>query len=254
MTKKLYGLSLIIIILLTSFNYDSEKIFYLGKRTCKILTVGQDDKLAKFISLHENENTAVESFVEIKSSLPSCKLYQLKQNGERLLKYVINGKDYLFDPNRIFSSIGIKGTISKYNKTHPQELENCLSLFADSLLKTINLKNPNCYIVAIHNNTDNDFSILSYKNSKDAEEVYINKDEDIDNFFIVTTKSDFDYFKSKNRNVALQSENAIDDGSLSIYCQKNKIPYINIENQHGQKEEQIKKLKETYSLIKSKIK
>ena len=54
--------------------------------------------------------------------------------------------------------------------------------------------------------------------------------------------------------MVLQSINAIDDGSLSIYCQKNKLQYINIEAQHGQKEQQIKMLKETYSLIKSKIK
>jgi hypothetical protein len=51
--------------------------------------------------------------------------------------------------------------------------------------------------------------------------------------------------------VVLQSANAIDDGSLSIYCQKNKLPYINIEAQHGQKAEQIKMLQETYSLIKN---
>jgi hypothetical protein len=189
--------------------------------------------------------------LEIKSSLPKCRLYELKQSDERLLKYEIKGKVYSFDPNRIFSSIGIKGTILKYNKAHAQELENSLRLFADSLLKTINLKNSDCYIVAIHNNTNNDFSVLSYKNSKDAEEVYVNSSQDIDNFIIVTTKVDFDYFKDKKRNVVLQSANAIDDGSLSIYCQKNKLPYINIEAQHGQKAEQIKMLQETYSLIKN---
>ena len=251
MAKKSHWLILIAIITLTSFSYDSEKTFNLGNRTCKISTVGQDEKFAKFISLHDNENTSVEAFLEIKSSLPKCRLYELKQSDERLLKYEIKGKVYSFDPNRIFSSIGIKGTILKYNKAHAQELENNLRLFADSLLKTINLKNSDCYIVAIHNNTNNDFSVLSYKNSKDAEEVYVNSSQDIDNFIIVTTKVDFDYFKDKKRNVVLQSANAIDDGSLSIYCQKNKLPYINIEAQHGQKAEQIKMLQETYSLIKN---
>ncbi len=199
----------------------------------------------------------MEAFSEIRALLPNCKLYELKQNGERLIKYKIKGKDYLFDPNRIFSSSGIKITILKYlehNKTPTQELENGLSLFADSLLKTIELKNPDCYIVAIHNNTNNDFSVIYYKNSKDAEEVYINNNEDIDNFYIVTSKTDFRYFKSKNKNVVLQSANANDDGSISIYCQKNNIKYINIEVQHGHKEQQIKMIKETYSLIKNKIK
>lgn len=254
MIKKSQGLILIAITTLTSFSYVNEKKINLGNTTCKISITGQDEKLAKFISLHDNENTSVEAFLEIKSSLPNCRLYELKQNEERLLKYEIKGKNYLFDPNRIFSPIGIKGTILKYNQTHPKELENGLSLFADSLLKAIDFKNPNCYIVAIHNNTNNDFSVLSYKNSKDADDVYINSNEDIDNFFIVTARNDFDYFKTKKRNVVLQSINSIDDGSLSIYCQKNKLQYINIEAQHGQKEQQIKMLQETYSLIKSKIK
>ena len=118
MIKKSYGIFLIAIILLTSFSYnESVRIFNLGNKSCKISTVGQDEKSAKFISLHDNENTSVEAFLEIKTSLLNCKLYELKQNEERLLEYNINGKDYLFDPNRIFSSIGIKGTISKYNKT-----------------------------------------------------------------------------------------------------------------------------------------
>lgn len=254
MIKKLHGLILIAITTLTSFRYDSEITFNLGNKTCKISTTGQDEKLAKFISLHDNENTSVEAFLEVKSSLPNCRLYELKQSEERLLKYEIKGKNYLFDPNRIFSSIGIKGTILKYNQSHPKELENGLSVFADNLLRTIDLKNPNCYVVAIHNNTNNDFSVLSFKNSKDADDVYINSNEDIDNFFIVTIKADFNYFKAKKRNVVLQSVNAIDDGSLSIYCQKNKLHYINIEAQHGQREQQIKMLQETYSLIKSKTK
>ena len=254
MVKKSQGLFLIAIIILSSFSYDSEKKFNLGNRTCKISIVGQDEKFAKFISLHDNENTSVEACLEIISLLPNCRLYELKQDGERLLKYEIKGKVYSFDPNRNFSSIGIKETIFKYNQSQPKELENGLGLFADSLLKTINLKNPDCYIVAIHNNTNNNFSVLTYKNSKNAEQVYVNDTQDIDNFFIVTNKSDFDYFKDTKRNVVLQSVNAIDDGSFSVYCQKNKLPYINIEAQNGQKSEQIKMINETYSLIKHKTK
>lgn len=58
----------------------------------------------------------------------------------------------------------------------------------------------------------------------------------------------------KKYNIVLQSENASDDGSLSIYCQRNKLHYINIEAQNGQKEHQKKMILETYSLIKNKIK
>jgi len=247
-------LILISLIVLTSLSYERENTFNLGTKACKLSITGQDDKFGKFISLHDNENTSVEAFTSIKTSLPGCKLFELKQNEERLISYEMKGKDYLFDPNRIFSKIGIKSTLAKYNKSIPIEVENGIALFADSLLATMKINNTKSYIVAIHNNTNNDFSILSYKNSNDADEVYVNSSTDIDNFFIVTAKTDFDYFKVNKRNVVLQSKNAIDDGSLSIYCQKNKLNYINVEVQHGQKEEQVKMIQEAYSLIKFKTK
>jgi hypothetical protein len=237
-----------------SFSYDREITFNLGSKTCQMSVIGQDDKFGKFISLHDNENTSVEAYTAIKKILPKSKLYELKQNEERLIKYEINEKVYLFDPNRIFSTIGIKETLTKYNENYPKELEKGVQSFADSLLATMKINNTKSYIVAIHNNTNNGFSVLSYKNSNDADEVYVNSAEDIDNFFIVTAKTDFDYFKANKRNVVLQSENASDDGSLSIYCQKNKLHYINVEAQHGQKEEQVKMIQETYLLIKKQVK
>ena len=254
MTKINYLISIFSLVSLSSFTYYTEKIFYLGNANCKLTETGQSDKLARFISLHDDENTSVEAYISIKSSLPHAKLFELKQTGERLLKYNINGTNYFFDPNRLFSTIGIKKTIVKYNKTYPKELEQGIKSISDSLLKFINPKSQNTYIVAIHNNTENNFSVLTYKNSKDAIEVFISKSEDIDNFFIVTNKTDFDYFKLLNRNVVLQSKEADDDGSLSIFAQKNGVPYINIETQHGQLNQQIKMIQETYSLIKNKIK
>jgi hypothetical protein len=254
MTEYLSATIIISLITLTSFSYDIETTFNLGNKTCKLSVVGQDHKFGKFISLHDNENTSVDAFLDIKSSLPRCRLYELKQKNERLLKYEINGNIYSFDPNRIFSLNGIKGTLSKYNKNYPIKLEKLINSFAESLLDAMKLTNANNYIVAIHNNTNNDFSVLSYLNSKDAKEVYLNDAEDIDNFFYVISKTDFDYFKSKKYNVVLQSVSASDDGSLSVYCQRKKLHYINIEAQQGQKRQQEKMILETYSLIKNNLK
>ena len=71
-------------------------------------------------------------------------------------------------------------------------------------------------------------------------------------FSLLTIKADFDFFRSKNFNVVLQNENAGDDGSLSVFCQKNQIPYINIEAQNGHKEKQMQMIKESYYLIMNK--
>ena len=86
----------------------------------------------------------------------------------------------------------------------------------------------------------------------DAEKVNINPSEDPDDFFLVTEISDFEYFKSLKRNVVLQSHDAFDDGSLSIYCERLERPYINIEAQDGHKSIQRSMIKEVYSHIKTK--
>ncbi|MBK7099776.1 MAG: hypothetical protein IPH58_17615 [Sphingobacteriales bacterium] len=119
------------------------------------------------------------------------------------------------------------------------------------MLKMFRSKIQNGYIVALHNNTDSSYSILSYLNAKDAEDVYINENEDIDDFFFVTARSEFEYFKSLGRNVVLQSEEVKDDGSLSVYCQNNGIPYINIEAQHGHLQEQAEMIKEILVFLQS---
>ena len=101
------------------------------------------------------------------------------------------------------------------------------------------IKNSSKYIIAIHNNTNGEFSAKSFNNYSHAAKVYISKSKDPDDFFIVTQLPDFIFFKRHNQNVVLQSKSAADDGSLSIYCQKNRIPYINVEAQYGHKKQQI---------------
>ncbi|HRN48018.1 MAG TPA: hypothetical protein PK110_02255 [Niabella sp.] len=251
MTRKTGIYLLSAFILLSSFILSSELVFHLGKNECKLIISGNDSASLVFVSLHENENTAIDAFVLADSGFSNYTLIQLKQNGERLVKYKIRGKDYSFDPNRIFTEMGIKNTLKNYNEKYPKRLEKDLKLFSDSLLQIFRRKVQNGYIVALHNNTDSSYSILSYLNSKDAEDVYINENEDIDDFFFVTARSEFEYFKSMGRNVALQSEGVEDDGSLSVYCQKNGIPYINIEAQHGHLQKQAEMINEVYAFLQS---
>jgi hypothetical protein len=107
-------------------------------------------------------------------------------------------------------------------------------------------------MIAIHNNSSENFSVLSYNNSSNATAVFVSKDEDIDDFYIVTDTSDYEYFKNMNLNVVLQSKDAEEDGSLSVYCQQNQIPYINIEAEHGHLNKQIEMIKIVYDLVSEK--
>ena len=236
---------------------DSVIIFPLGTNSCKLTYKGDQNRFATFIALHENETASVTAYLDIASSLPNTALFRLNQFGHRNLRYKTNEYTYHFDPNRIFSLVGIKNTLLKLNpnvKRIPLEVEEGIKRFSDSLLSVFLQDLGSGYLVAIHNNTNNNFSVRSYINSKNATATYVNSNEDIDNFFIVNTLSDFEYFKSINRNVVCQNEEGLDDGSLSIYCTKNNIQYINIEVEMGNVKKQREMIQEVYSLFKQKWK
>lgn len=240
----------ILFVVATSFSYRTSISFSLGDADCQLIQMRSGDNTAAFVSLHENESTAVKAYEAAKPHLQNTNLFELKQNGTRLLYCKLQGQKYFFDPNRIFSFPGIKKSIAVCNSSYLHGLEYNIKSFADSLLKVIVPNAGNTYIISLHNNTNNHFSVLTYQNSTDADEVFINPTEDIDNFFIVTDKAGFKYFKSLKRNVVLQNKNAEDDGSLSVYCQRNNIPYINIEAQHGHLNQQTQMIREAYSFAK----
>ena len=236
---------------------DSVIIFPLGTNSCKLTYIGDQNRFATFIALHENETASVAAYLDIASSLPNTALFRLNQFGQRNLRYKTNDNTYHFDPNRIFSLVGIKNTLLKLNpnvKSIPLEVEEGIKRFSDSLLSIFRPDLDSGYLVAIHNNTNNNFSVRSYVNSKNVIATHVNSDEDIDNFYIVNTLSDFEYFKSINRNVVCQREEGLDDGSLSIYCTKNNIRYINIEVEMGNVNKHREMIQEVYSLFKQKWK
>ena len=236
---------------------DSVIIFPLGTNSCKLTFKGDQNRFATFIALHENETASVAAYLDIASSLPNTALFRLNQFGQRNLRYKTNDNTYHFDPNRIFSLVGIKNTLLKLNpnvKSIPLEVEEGIQRFSDSLLSIFRRELDSGYLVAIHNNTNNNFSVRSYVNSKNVIATYVNSDEDIDNFYIVNTLSDFEYFKSINRNVVCQREEVLDDGSLSIYCTKNNIRYINIEVEMGNVKKHREMILEVYALFKQKWK
>jgi len=69
-------------------------------------------------------------------------------------------------------------------------------------------------------------------------------------FFYVTERKHFDGLKAKGYNVVLQNNDAVtDDGSLSVYCGRQKITYINVEAEHGHKIEQERMLTDLLDLL-----
>jgi len=218
--------------------------YKLGDKTVKIVISKTSKRPSNFVyfNMHDNENTAVEATNEIIKKYGGT-LIELQNDGKRLIKFSVKDEQFTIDPNRIFTNDGIVKTL-KNNGEYTIEAEKETNKFAAKLkdfLKNVRL------VIAVHNNTDENYSIKSYEDGgefeKDAKLVNIKSEMDVDDFFFVTDKNIFKILKEKNQNVALQDNaNVTDDGSLSVYCGNQKIPYINVESEQGHLREQTKML------------
>lgn len=207
-----------------------------------LISYGKTDKPLYF-NMHDDENTSVQAAKSVVDK-QGGKIIELKHTGARLINFKLNNKPYTIDPNRIYTKIGINKTLLKNGKTSP-EAEAEVDKFAKKLIADF-LKQTDV-IIALHNNSNNEYSAKSYEKGgefeKDAAQVFINPQNDIDDFFFVTEEKYFNKLKEKGFNVILQDNNNVtDDGSLSVYCGKEKIKYINVEAEHGHLSQQIKML------------
>ena len=194
------------------------------------------------MNVHENEQTAIAVMVQgnYKLKLP---IVFLHQNKQRRIAFAANDTLYSIDPNRIYTDTGRVRTLKDSMYYSSFGLSQTKKL-ADLVLTELNGKE---WLITLHNNTDSNYSILSYTEdggeAKNTGELFINTTEDPDDFVYTTDKTLFEFLKSKKVNVILQSKDTfVDDGSLSIYCGINGIRYANIETEHGHLSKQIELL------------
>jgi hypothetical protein len=215
--------------------------YNLGDRIINIKKISGKSQSFILLNIHEDETTSINVALDITKEYGGEFVY-LVTSGNRNISFELDNKAYTFDPNRIFTKAGIRKTLenlSGYSKNAESEINE----FAQFIIKEIT-HDSKC-IIAVHNNTDGSYSADSYygEYKKDGASIFKNKTEDSDDFFFVTRKIDFEYLKSKGYNVILQdNENVRDDGSLSVYCGKNDIPYINVETQDGKYKKQYEML------------
>jgi len=124
--------------------------------------------------------------------------------------------------------------------------------FADRVLSIFRFDEL-ALVVALHNNSDQGYSAESYAkgavHETDALKVHLEPNADSDDFFFVTERRLFDFFRDKGFNVVLQdNDNVTDDGSLSVLAGWRKVPYINVEAQEGHFQRQLEMLHEVYAV------
>jgi hypothetical protein len=194
-----------------------------------------DDKIV-FIQLHDNEESAVQSALEMIEAKGGS-FITIENDKKRNIRFRLNGSRYEFDPNRIFTEAGREQTLRSEGNFSASAAKET-GLFANFLLELIP---PDAIIIAIHNNTNHRYAISEYRNERknDAKEIFQNPEMDPDDFILTTDAEIFEKVKSANISVVLQDNTgAKDDGSLSYYFGKLGRTYINIEAQHGHSEQQ----------------
>ena len=212
------------------------KTYTLALGNSKVQIIKQEGEGKSFIHLHENESTALaaaKSYIKKEGG----SLLTLKHSGKRNVAFYLQKVRYEFDPNRIFSDEGIERSLKKYG-SYSLAAHREVKKFADKIKSLL----PRGKLIAVHNNRA--YSIKEYfpQNTlaSDAEALHYQPQTNYRNFYFATRKEEYNRLKKLNFNVALQANNAQNDGSLSYFFAKDN--YINIESAYGELNTQIKML------------
>ena len=196
-------------------------------------------------NLHENERTSVDAATHL-IRRHGGQVLVLHHSGEREIRFLLSGRSFSFDPNRIFTDPGAFATVAPEGAGH-SEAVRVVRDFAKDLVSNYSLDSMSV-IVTLHNNTDQGYSAESYlpdgPYALDARKVFVDLRQDPDDFFFVTDEAFFTRLSQAGFNVVLQNNRFVtDDGSLSVLAGRHGIPYINVEAQHGHLKMQEKMLR-----------
>ena len=210
----------------------SEKTVIVGETRVRVVV---DDVKRKgesalvYFHPHENEHgSAVVTRHVIQQS--GGKLVEIRSQGDRLITFKLKGATYSFDPNRMFTDIGLAHSLTHFGPTSEPALAAGRKLRNAVLAELGNGKVP---IVAVHNNAEDGITALSFRSdgplSAQAAKIAVNPKESAHNFFLVLDDGLFDRLHHQGFNTVLQAANPPDDGSLSVYCQQHQWQYVNVE-------------------------
>lgn len=197
-----------------------------------------------FVNLHENEQTSVTAARAV-LQLSRGRLVCLRAKGRRYVVFWDGARPHGFDPNRIFTDAGARQTLARYASLTAPALDALRQLRSDVL--ALLQAPPGQPVVALHNNSGSDYSVLHYqpggRHASDAAAVAAPASQRPEDFFIVTDARWFEHLERLGFNVVLQSPTVRDDGSLSVWFQQQGLGYINVEARHGRQAEQEQMLR-----------
>lgn len=234
---------LFLIAALFAFASHSVEVVHVGSAKVQLVSVGTG-RSPSYFHPHESEHSSAvvtRALVHEKGGT----LLEIHCEGTRRIAFSLDGKKYDFDPNRMFTDAGLEKTLA----THNQEAIEAVKNLRQVILKK--LRRSGGPIIAVHNNEG--LNINSYQSggqfAKEASKVALKSADHPHEFFLVLDQQLFNKIADAGFNVVLQTGQPTDDGSLSVYCQKNGLRYINVEAGEGNTSEQAQMLKTLLRLL-----
>jgi hypothetical protein len=222
------------LLLISSLVYGQTYTVTLGNTKVKIIKQAGFGKT--IVHLHENERTALRA-AKMYLARNGGTIITLKHSGKRNIVFYLRKVRYEFDPNRIFTDVGIKKTLKQFG-SYSLKAHKEVKKLAKRIIKVI----PKGKIIAVHNNRG--YSLKEYLPrhplARDVKALCHVPYTSYRNFYFVTKKHEFKRLKKLKFNVALQAFHATNDGSLSYYFSKRN--YINIEAANYALRQQLKML------------
>lgn len=204
---------------------------------------GPPGSLNVFVNIHDNENTAAAAAKEVVKKQGGV-LIELCAQGKHYVTFKIGSSLIKFDPNEIFSDDGINKRLDRSGMLSAKvraEAFDALAGFRENLLRIIQgafYPSEIKTIIAVHN----DFTGIGHY-EKEGKESTVRKEKSKLDFFFVTKNEDYDRLKN-GYNVILQKDAYDDNGSLSQWCARNGVRYLNVEAGKGRLSEQAGMIKE----------
>lgn len=200
-----------------------------------LVSFGEDSSGVLLYNMHDNENTSALAG-RMMAVIEGGSYYELMHNGKRNISFLFGEDSIHIDPNRIYTDTGIWVQLTK-NKIMDTLAYQLIAAWRDSLLDVLQIEKRSL-VIALHNNTNQYYSFKSYmpdgEYENEAHAVSKGCVRDVDDFYFVTDHMILHDLAVGQYHVVLQAnETMTDDGSLSVYCARYGIPYINVEAQHG---------------------
>ncbi|RYY82341.1 MAG: hypothetical protein EOO15_23155 [Chitinophagaceae bacterium] len=212
--------------------------FRLGERLIALNRQVTDDAMPYvFVSLHNNE-TGIAEAARRSIFNNGGTLLELLNDNQREIEFTLFDKQLSVDPNNIFTPKGRNRELSVNSKTDAT-ISRQLNGFAQFILEEIPHEKT---IVSVHSNEPGEALVSAFNRSGDrdreAQLVYINPEQDANDYFVTTSKEIFEQLKDQKYNVVLQSMRSKDDGSLAVYCGRMRRDYVGIETARGHEAQQ----------------